>query len=349
MNIIQMIPSMAVLVTGGAGYIGTHMVKKLLNAGHWPIVIDNLSTGHRDLIPGGVFVEGDIGDADLVDALFKSYSIDAVMHFAAYSELDESMKDPIKYYQNNVAATTTLLKAMVRNKVKRMVFSSSAAVYGDPIFTPITEVHPCRPVSPFGETKLFVEKILKKADLAHGLKSVSLRYFNAAGADPSGHIGELHQPETHLIPSVLETGLGKRSFINIFGTDFPTPDGTCVRDYVHVNDLCEAHLLALNHLVEGGTSETYNIGNTKGYSVRQVVRTAQEVMQMPVEVVESEARAGDPASLVADATKIRKELGWRPEYEELTKIIQTAWNWGCKNNAGSCAEMVEPISTLYSA
>lgn len=320
-------PVLNVLVTGGAGYIGTHMVKALLDAGHRPITIDNLSKGHRHLLPGGAFVHGDIGDGALLDQLFEAHAIDAVMHFAASIEVAESMADPLAYYRNNAAATMALLDAMVRHKVERFIFSSTAAVYGEPRYTPIDEAHPCRPSSPYGESKQFVETMLRRVAQAHGLRFVSLRYFNAAGADPSGAIGELHQPESHLIPLVLEAALGKRSHVTLFGTDYDTPDGTCLRDYIHVNDLVSAHLLALKHLMNGGETQIFNLGNSRGHSVREVVETAAAVTGRTIEMVASARRPGDPAILIADSTKIRQALGWQPVYEALPQIVQTAWNW----------------------
>ena len=337
-------PALNVLVTGGAGYIGTHMVKALLDAGHRPVTIDNLSKGHRHLLPGGAFVQGDIGDAALLDHLFQTHAIDAVMHFAAFIEVGESVADPLKYFRNNAAATMVLLDAMVRHKVERLIFSSTAAVYGEPRYTPIDEAHASLPTSPYGESKQFVEKMLNRVAQAHGLRFVSLRYFNAAGADPSGRIGELHQPESHLIPLVLEAALGKRSHIKLFGTDYNTPDGTCLRDYIHVNDLVSAHLLALNHLIDGGATQIFNLGNSRGHSVRDVVETAAAVTGRTIEMVAADRRPGDPAVLIADSTKIRQTLGWQPVYEALPQIIQTAWNWARSNPWNSGHGKKEPLS-----
>ena len=321
-----------VLVTGGAGYIGTHMVKALLDAGHKPITLDNLSNGHKELLPGGEFIEGDIADADLLNTIFSSHPIDAVMHFAGFIEVGESVSDPLKYFQNNTAATMSLLHTMISHDIKRFIFSSTAAVYGEPQTKLIAENHPLNPINPYGESKLFVEQMLHRADMAHGLRSVCLRYFNASGADPSGDFGELHQPETHLIPLVLEAAMKKRESIMLFGTDYPTPDGSCIRDYIHVNDLANAHLLALNHLMEGGTSSKFNLGSSTGFSVKEVIDMAGKVTGLPIEVVETDRRPGDPAILVADSSKIRKELGWQPVYEDLEQIIRTAWNWSRKVN-----------------
>ena len=321
-----------IMVTGGAGYIGTHMVKALLEAGHTPITIDNLSNGHQALLPGGAFIKGDISDVALLNSIFKSHPIDAVMHFAGFIEVGESTLNPLKYYRNNTAATMALLQTMIANNVKRFIFSSTAAVYGEPQTESIKEDHPCTPINPYGESKYFVEKILHSIDESNGMRFISLRYFNASGADPSGEIGERHNPETHLIPLILEVALKKRPDIKLFGTDYPTLDGSCIRDYVHVNDLANAHLLALNHLMDGGTSDVFNLGNSRGYSVKQVIDTAGKVTGLPIKVVEAHRRPGDPAILVADSTKIRKKLGWQPVYEDLEHIIQTAWHWSQEVN-----------------
>ncbi len=314
----------SILVPGGAGYIGAHIVKELLHAGHHVITLDNLSTGHRDLVTGGLFIEGSLKNTALLDNIFSEFQIDAVMHFAAFSLVGESVELPLKYYQNNMAGTVNLLDSMQRHEVRRFIFSSSAAVYGEPENIPITEEHPCEPTNPYGKTKHFVEQILKDCDSAYNLRYVSLRYFNAAGADASGKIGERHTPESHLIPLILKTAAGKRENIRIFGTDYPTPDGTCVRDYIHVSDLAQAHLLALNALLHGGRSAVYNLGNNRGHSVREVIKIARKVTGRPISVIEAERRLGDPAILVASSDKIRKELGWKPRYEDLETIIRTA-------------------------
>jgi UDP-glucose 4-epimerase len=321
---------LTILVVGGCGYIGTHMVKALLEAGHAVVTLDNLSKGNRELLPGGGFVLGDIGDSAVLDQVFTAHRFDAVMHFAAFIEVGESVQDPLKYYRNNVAATINLLDAMVRHKVDKFIFSSSAAVYGEPETTPIDEDHPCRPTSPYGWTKLMVEKILADCDTAHGLRSMALRYFNAAGADASAAIGERHDPESHLIPLVLKVATGEQESITIFGTDHPTPDGTCVRDYVHVNDLAAAHLLALEALDNGALSATYNLGNSQGLSVREVIDTARRITGHPIPAVEGERRPGDPAVLVAASDKARQELGWKPKYETLDVIVESAWEWHSK-------------------
>ncbi|MFH0728382.1 MAG: UDP-glucose 4-epimerase GalE [Pseudomonadota bacterium] len=316
-----------VLVVGGAGYIGAHMVKALAAAGYRVVILDDLSTGHREFTAAGRFIHGSLGDRNVLDALFSEHPIDAVMHFAAFSLVGESVKNPLAYYRNNLAGTLSLLEAMIRFDVKRFIFSSTAAVYGEPTAVPITEDHPCVPTNPYGATKLAVERMLKDCDAAYDLRYMSLRYFNAAGADPGGLIGERHQPESHLIPLVLKTALGELPHIGIFGTRYPTPDGTCLRDYVHVNDLAQAHLLALKALLDGRPSGVYNLGNSKGYSVREVIELSRRITGRPIPAIETGNRPGDPAILVAASEKIRRELGWQPEYEDLETIIQTAWQW----------------------
>lgn len=316
-----------ILVVGGAGYIGTHMVADLLRAGYEVVTLDNLCRGHRELILGGTFIEGDLGNAALLDDIFSRHSITAVMHFAAYSIVSESVKNPLVYYRNNITRTIELLDAMIRYRVKRFIFSSTAAVYGEPIKVPITEDHPCYPTNPYGATKLAVERLLADCAQSHDLKYISLRYFNAAGADISGKLGERHEPETHLIPLVLQVATGERMNIQIFGTDYPTPDGSCVRDYVHVSDLTQAHLLALKSLLRGGDSAVYNLGNSRGYSVRDVIQTARYVTGHPIPAITADRRPGDPAMLIADSEKICRELDWKPRYEDLKTIIKTAWAW----------------------
>lgn len=322
-----------VLVVGGAGYIGSHMVKGLLGAGFDVTILDNLSTGHRESITSGTFIHGDLSDRKLLDRLFSDNSIDAVMHFAAYSLVGESVENPIDYYRNNFSGTLTLLETMLRFGIKRFIFSSTAAVYGEPETVPISEIHPCVPTNPYGASKLAVERLLSDCDAAYGMKYMSLRYFNAAGADESAEIGERHERETHLIPLVLQAALGQRKHIEIFGTDYKTPDGTCLRDYVHVTDLVSAHLLALSALMEGADSNVFNLGNSKGYSVREVIELSRKITGEPIPALESERRPGDPAVLVADSEKIRRELGWRPRYEDLEKIIESAWRWHQKETA----------------
>ncbi len=316
-----------VLVVGGAGYIGSHMVKELLGIGCGVIVLDNLARGHRELLPGGEFIEGDLGDSVLLHEIFSQHSIDAVMHFAAYSLVGESVEQPLRYYRNNLARTVELIDSMIQHGIRRFIFSSTAAVYGEPIKTPITEDHPCHPTNPYGASKLAVERMLEDCAGAHGLRYVSLRYFNAAGADASGKIGERHQPETHLIPLVLQVATGERENIRIFGTDYPTTDGSCLRDYVHVSDLAQAHLLALQSLMTTGGNAIYNLGNSKGYSVHEVIDVTRQITRHPIPTVTAARRPGDPAILIADSTKIRRELGWRPHYESLTAIVETAWAW----------------------
>jgi UDP-glucose-4-epimerase GalE len=320
-----------VLVVGGAGYIGSHTAKLLAKRGYVPIVLDNLVRGHRRAAKYGLFFEGSMTDASLLHKIFSDYAIAAVMHFAAFCYVGESMDDPAMYYQNNVANTLALLEVMVERDIGNFIFSSSCSIYGEPDKTPITEDQPKRPMSPYGRTKLIVEQILDDFRRAYGLESVCLRYFNAAGADSDGELGEEHNPETHLIPVVLKTALGEHPHVNIFGDDYATPDGTCIRDYIHVEDLTEAHLLALEKLLAGSSSAKYNLGNAKGYSVKQVVEIARRVtgMEIPARVVER--RPGDPAVLVASSAKAYQELGWKAQMPDLETIIETAWNWH-KNN-----------------
>jgi UDP-glucose 4-epimerase len=316
-----------ILVIGGAGYIGSHMVRCLRQSSYDVFILDNLSTGNRRLILGNDWLEGSLGEAGLLERLFETHTFDAVMHFAAFSQVGESMSDPLAYYKNNLSETMVLLDAMIRHNVKRFIFSSTAAVYGEPIETPISENHPCRPTNPYGNTKLAVERMLSDCDSAYGLKSVALRYFNAAGADESGDIGELHNPETHLIPIILKAASGELDRIKVFGTDYPTEDGTCIRDYVHVNDLAQAHLLALDALLSGEESQVYNLGSSNGFSVNQVIRIAEKVTGKEVPVMASSRREGDPAVLIASSDKIKRELGWKPSYTQLEPIIETAWKW----------------------
>lgn len=315
-----------ILVVGGAGYIGSHMVKALDRAGYEPVVLDNLATGHADAVRRGELVRGDLGDAALLDELLGQGGFQGVMHFAAFSLVGESVEDPAKYYRNNVAGTLTLLEAMARHGIPAFIFSSTAAVYGDPDYSPIDEAHPVRPINPYGASKWMVERMLADFDAAHGLRSVSLRYFNAAGADPDGELGERHDPETHLIPIVLQAASGRRDHVAINGTDYPTADGTCVRDFIHVTDLCDAHLRALEWLLAGGASRVYNLGTGSGYSVRQLIDTARSVTGQAFEVVHGPRRPGDPARLVADSTRAQAELGWQPR-RELNSIVRDAWNW----------------------
>lgn len=316
-----------ILVVGGTGYIGSHMVMDLLRAGYPVVTLDNLSRGHRELLPGGDFIEGDLGNPDDLRKVFTSYPVKAVMHFAAHSQVGESVEQPLMYYRNNVANTITLLEAMQDAGVRHFIFSSTAAVYGEPVQVPITESHPHQPTNPYGATKLAVERMLADYSQASGLTYSVLRYFNAAGADASGQLGERHRPETHLIPLVLQVATGERASIRIFGTDYPTPDGTCLRDYIHVSDLTRAHLLALEALLGGAGNSTYNLGNSTGYSVKEIIDTARAVTGHPIPAETAPRRAGDPAVLIADSSKIRRELGWQPGYEAIDAIIRTAWVW----------------------
>ncbi len=315
-----------ILVVGGAGYIGSHTVRMLAQKGYTPIVYDNLSKGHREAVEGFAFEEGDLGDKTRLSEVFQKHHIEAVMHFAAFIEVGESVKEPSKYYHNNVSKVLNLLDAMKENDVKYFVFSSTAATFGEPIKEKIDETHPQNPINPYGNTKLMVEKMLEDFDRAYGLKAVALRYFNASGADDSGLIGESHSPETHLIPLVLQTAAGKRGSIKVFGNDYPTPDGTCVRDYVHVNDLARAHILALEKMEKENKSLRYNLGSGSGFSVAELINVAKEITGVDFKVEYEARRAGDPAVLVAKPDKAEKELGWTREYD-LQKIIATAWNW----------------------
>lgn len=315
-----------ILVIGGAGYIGSHMVRMLAKQGYNPVVFDNLSKGHREAVANYPFELGDLGDKARLTEVFKKYGIEAVMHFAAFAEVGESVKEPSKYYHNNVAKVLDLLDALVENDIKYFVFSSTAATFGEPVRPKIDESHPQNPINPYGNTKLMVEKILADFDTAYGLKATALRYFNASGADDSGEIGESHNPETHLIPIVLQAAAGKRASIKMFGTDYPTPDGTCVRDYVHVNDLARAHILALEKMFKDNVSERFNLGSGNGFSVAEIVKEAKRITGIDFTVEKAPRRDGDPAVLVADSAKAERILGWKPQYN-LTRIIETAWNW----------------------
>lgn len=323
---------MQFFVVGGAGYIGSQMVKQLSRAGYSVVVLDNLSTGFRELARYGDLVVGDLADTHLLERLFREHAFDGVMHFAASSLVGESVSNPSKYYRNNISNTLNLLDMMVRHDVKHFIFSSTAATFGEPEYVPIDEAHPQQPINPYGNSKLMVERILQDYQDAYGLNSVCLRYFNACGADPEGELGECHDPETHLIPLILQAASGRRDAITVFGRDYPTEDGTCIRDYIHIEDLCSAHALALEALVSGKKSGAlaYNLGNGKGYSVQQVINAVQHVVSEDgcnLTIDEGERRAGDPAKLVADATLAREELGWRPRYSDLETIISHAWAW----------------------
>ena len=315
-----------VLVVGGAGYIGSQTAKELARSGFDTVGLDNLVTGHRDAFQTGPLEVGDMGDLAFVRDVFQRHRIDAVMHFAAYAYVGESVVEPEKYYRNNVAATLTLLRAMREAGCGRLIFSSTCATYGEPETIPLTEDHPQRPVSPYGRTKWMVEQVIADYGRAYGLASVIFRYFNAAGADPEGDIGERHEPETHLIPLVLEAiTTGKP--LQILGDDYPTPDGTCVRDYIHVVDIARAHVLGLDRLLAGGASAIYNLGNGNGYSVREVIETAERVTGRPVPRVLAPRRPGDPAVLVGSCQRAFDELGWRPAFAQLEQVIETAWRW----------------------
>lgn len=321
---------MKVLVVGGAGYIGSHMVQVLLDQGHEPVVFDNLSTGYRDAVPAGRLVEGDLADPAALGALFAAHRFDGVMHFASFIQVGESVREPAKYYRNNVANTLNLLDVMRHHGSKHFIFSSTAAIFGEPDYVPIDEAHPRRPINPYGFSKFAIEQVLADYDRAYGLRSTCLRYFNAAGADPEGRLGERHEPETHLIPLVLQAASGRRSHIDVFGQDYDTPDGTCIRDYVHIVDLCDAHLRALDRLRAGGQSSAYNLGNGNGFSVKEVIEASERVAGMPIARQYAGRRAGDPARLVADSRLARAELGWQPRYADLETIVRHAWAWECR-------------------
>ena len=324
-----------ILVVGGAGYIGSHTVKQLMAAGHDVVVLDNLVYGHKDIVDSALkveLIEGDIGDRPLLDKIFSIHNIDAVMHFAAYAYVGESVTAPAKYYQNNVVATLSLLDAMVAANIKNFVFSSTCASYGVPQTIPIPEDHPQNPINPYGATKLMVERILQDYGPAYGLNSIIFRYFNAAGADPEGMLGEDHNPETHLIPLTLQAALGLRENIAIFGTDYPTEDGTCIRDYIHVCDLADAHILGVEHLLKGGESDIFNLGNGLGFSVKQVIESARRVTGKEIIAIEQDRRAGDPPALIGSADKARTKLGWNPQYADIDAIMTHAWQWHQKRH-----------------
>lgn len=326
---------MNVLVAGGAGYIGSHCVRQLLAAGHCPVVLDNLSYGHRGAVPGGVpFHEADLGDSAALDRVFASATIDVVMHFAAFCYVGESVKLPLKYYRNNVVATCSLLEAMVRNGVGRFVFSSTCATYGIPASLPIVESMPQAPINPYGQTKLDVENMLKSLATAHGFSFASFRYFNAAGAAEDGSIGEDHNPESHLIPLAIGAAQGIRPPLQVFGTDYPTPDGTCLRDYVHVDDLSRAHIAAFGKLAVPGTALFYNLGTGTPTSVLEVIRSVEKVTGRKVPASYSARRSGDPPALYADSTKAQVELGWVPKFRTIDPVIETAWRWHSAHPAG---------------
>lgn len=318
---------MAILVTGGAGYIGSHTVAELLARGKEVVVLDNLQSGHREAVLGGKLYEGDLRDKELLAKLFAENEIEAVIHFAANSLVGESMQNPVKYYDNNVYGTLCLLEAMDAANVKRIVFSSTAATYGEPEKVPIEETDRTQPTNVYGETKLTMERMISWFDTVLGIKYVSLRYFNAAGAHANGVIGEDHRPESHLVPLILQTALGQREHISIFGDDYNTPDGTCIRDYIHVSDLADAHLRAVEHLLNGGSSDVFNLGNGQGFSVKEVIAKVKEVTGIDFPVVVQPRRSGDPAVLIASSEKARTVLGWTPSHSDLGNIIQSAWQW----------------------
>ena len=318
-----------ILVAGGAGYIGSHTVYELIDNGADVVIIDSLETGHIEAVhPKARFYQGDIRDrAFLDDVLTKEKNIDGVIHFAANSLVGESMTNPLKYYDNNVYGTKVLLEKLIEYGINHVVFSSTAATYGEPKSIPIVETDPTQPTNAYGETKLAMEKMFKWCDVAHGLKYVALRYFNACGAHISGKIGEAHNPESHLIPLILQVPNGKRESIKVFGTDYPTKDGTCVRDYIHVTDLAAAHILAVKYLIDGNESNTFNLGNGVGFTVNEVIEKAKQVTKLPIKVEQDARRAGDPAVLIASSEKAKEVLGWKPKYDSLETIIETAWNW----------------------
>ncbi|NLI10650.1 MAG: UDP-glucose 4-epimerase GalE [Elusimicrobia bacterium] len=319
-----------ILIVGGAGYIGSHTNKYLSLKGEKTIVLDNLVYGHKEFVKWGNFYFGDLADKLFLKKIFAENKIKAVMHFSAYAYVGESVKDPAKYYQNNVVNAINLLEAMRESKVNNFIFSSTCATYGNPVEIPITEEHPQNPVNPYGRTKLMIEQVLKDYSAAYGIKYVNLRYFNAAGADPDAEIGEWHNPETHLIPLAIDAALGKRDSLTVFGTDYPTKDGTCVRDYIHVNDLAQAHCLALNYLLDGGESDSFNLGNGNGFSVKEIISVVEKVSGRKIKVIEGARREGDPAVLIGSSDKIKSKLDWHPKFDDINTIINTAYKYRCQ-------------------
>jgi UDP-glucose 4-epimerase len=313
-----------ILVVGGAGYIGSHMVKLLLANGDNVVVLDDLSTGHRDAVLGGKFIHGNVGNPAILDQLFRSHQFDTVMHFASFIQVGDSVKQPSLYYENNVTNTINLLNAMARHQVPYFVFSSTAAIYGNPQYDPIDESHPMAPINPYGRSKWMIEQLLQDYEKAYGLRYVALRYFNAAGADPDGVLGERHEPETHLIPLAIHAAMGKLPHFTLFGDDYPTPDGTCIRDFIHVSDLCAAHLLAIRHLRAGKNSDVFNLGNGNGFSVKEVLDTVKSITKHQFKIQVTERRLGDPARLVADSSKARDILKWSPDIQDLDVIVRHA-------------------------
>ncbi|GAB7021854.1 UDP-glucose 4-epimerase GalE [Salidesulfovibrio brasiliensis] len=322
---------MATLVTGGAGYIGSHTAKELTRRGREVVVLDNLCTGHRDFLKWGVFEEGDLADSAFIDRVFEEHGIDEVVHFASFIAVGESVQKPDIYYRNNVTNTLNLLDGMVRHGVERIVFSSSAAVYGEPQAERLAEDHPLNPLSPYAWSKRMMEQVLADYGTAFGLRSVSLRYFNAAGADLDAEVGERHQPETHLIPLILAAAAGRRPSIKVFGTDYPTPDGTCLRDYIHVADLADAHVRALDHLASGEATDVFNLGNGNGFSVREIIDVARDVTGLDVPVEDAPRRAGDSPALVSASDKAMRVLGWEPRFGDVREVVSSAWNWHQKD------------------
>ena len=316
-----------ILIVGGAGYIGSHINKELTKQGFETVVFDNLSSGKKELVKWGEFIQGDLGNINDIREVFKKYQIEGVMHFAAFKAVGESVVDPQKYYKNNVANTLNLFEVMKENNVNKFIFSSSAATFGEPQYIPIDEKHPQSPINPYGETKLIVEHIMRDYSKAYDMRYVALRYFNACGADLEADVGEWPGSSSNLIPLVLDAAIGRREDIKVFGNDYPTPDGTCIRDYIHVTDLAEAHVLALKYLMDGGASECFNLGNGKGFSVKEVIDMAKKVTGIDFKVTEVERRAGDPPELVADAAKAREILKWQPKYNDLETIVSSAWKW----------------------
>ena len=316
---------MPVLVVGGAGYIGSHMIRLLVERGEQVVCFDDLSNGHADAVLGAELVVGSLLDRQALEGLFARYRFDSVLHFASFIAVGESIVEPAKYYQNNVCGTLNLLDAMRQSGVKQLIFSSTAAIFGTPDYVPIDEAHPQRPINPYGMSKWMVEQILGDYAKAYGLNSVCLRYFNAAGAAPDGLLGERHEPETHLIPLILRAAKRREHSLTVFGTDYPTPDGTCIRDYIHIYDLCQAHLLALDYLRSGGSSRTYNLGNGQGYSVKEVIEAVIAVTGIEPAIQYGPRRAGDPDRLIADSRQIRADWGWTPQYADLKTIVQHAW------------------------
>lgn len=321
-----------ILIVGGAGYIGSHANKELTKRGYKTLILDNLIYGHQESVQWGEFIKGDLGDTTRLREIFTQYKIDAVMHFAAFAYVGESVTDPKKYYLNNVVNTLNLLNVMLEFDIKKFIFSSTCATYGNPVEIPITETHPQNPINPYGQSKLMVEKILEDYSNAYSLSYVALRYFNAAGADVETEIGEDHDPETHLIPLVLDVALGKRENISVFGSDYETKDGTAIRDYIHVTDLADAHILALEYLNKGNSSTVFNLGNGLGYSVQEVIDVAKEVTKKEITTVYSDRREGDPAILIGSAEKAKEVLGWDPQFPDLKSIIETAWKWHIKHH-----------------